>query len=451
MSVITRSRRVIAGLALVGAGALVLAGCGSSAPEGGETDGAAPSSGVDFPIDCDATAPEPYVHEFSPTSTGPGTDLVYNMGTALPVTGNLAYLGPPEIAGTEMAASEINAAAKGITINLSQGDSGDTDNKSYETEVPRLLNAGATAIIGAASSGVSLQFIDQVIAADAIQFSPANTSAEFSGYEDNGLYWRTAPSDILQGEVLGNLIASDGAETVGMIILNDSYGTGLACFTKKSFEAAGGEVVAATMYNTGDANFASQVEEVLAASPDAIALITFAEVKTIVPELVAAGYPAEGMYFVDGNLSNFGNEFEPGTLAGAKGTYPAVDPSSITQFRTDLSAFYAGMGAGELKDFTYGPESYDAVTLLALAALQAGSTEGPEVAANLQSVSGGVPGGEKCTTFAECADLIIAGTPIDYDGVSGPITFDGAGDPTQATIGVFEYGDDNNYSFLRLG
>src|SRR5690606_39166429 len=180
----------------------------------------------------------------------------------------------------------------------------------YETEIPRVLGEGATAIVGAASSGVSLQFLDQVIAANAIQFSPANTSAQFTGYEDNGLYWRTAPSDVLQGEVLGNLIAGDGAETVGMIVLNDAYGTGLACFAKDAFEAAGGEVVAASLYNTGDTNFSSQVSDVLAADPDAIALITFDEVKTIMPELLAADFPADKMYFVDGNLTNFGHEFE---------------------------------------------------------------------------------------------------------------------------------------------
>src|SRR5699024_8275524 len=134
--------------------------------------------------------------------------------------------------------------------------------------------------------------------------------------------------------------------------------------------AAGGNVVAASLYNTGDTNFSAQVEDVLAADPDAIALITFEEVKTIIPELVGADYPKDKMYFVDGNLSNFGDEFDEGTLTGAKGTYPAVDPASIEQFRTDLNAFYTGQGNPELKDFTYGPESYDAVILLALAALE---------------------------------------------------------------------------------
>ena len=236
-----------------------------------------------------------------------------------------------------------------------------------------------------------------------------------------------------------------------MIILNDSYGTGLACFTKKSFEAAGGEIVSASLYNTGDANFSSQVETVLAADPDAIALITFEEVKTIIPELVSAEFPAEKMYFVDGNFSNFGDQFEAGTLTGARGTYPAVDPESIATFRDELNAFWVGEGNPELKDYTYGPESYDAMILLALAALEAGSAEGPDVAAHLQQVSGGSGEGTKCTTYAECADIIIAGDVADYDGVSGPISFNEVGDPTEATIGIFEYGEDNNYEFVSIG
>ncbi|OYC97705.1 ABC transporter substrate-binding protein [Microbacterium sp. Yaish 1] len=452
MGVLTRSRtaKVLGGIAVIGASALVLAGCagGSEPAASGDAGG---NTSADFPIDCEAAEPASYTPEYTSTSTGPGTDLTYTIGTALPVTGNLAFLGPPEISATEFAASEINAAGKGITIDLKQGDSGDTDNKAYETEIPRLLGEGATAIIGAASSGTSLQFIDQVIAANAIQFSPANTSAAFTGYKDNGLYWRTAPSDVLQGEVLGNLIGADGNETLGMIVLNDAYGTGLACFTKAAFEAAGGEVVATSLYNTGDTNFSAQVEDVLAAGPDAIALITFEEVKTIIPELIGADVNPEQLYLVDGNLANFGDDFEAGTMAGAKGTYPAVDPASIATFRDNLQAFWTGAGNAELQDFTYGPESYDAVVLLALAALQAGSTAGPDVAANLQAVSGGSGDGTKCTSFAECADLIIAGQAADYDGVSGPITFNEVGDPTEASIGVFEYGDDNNYEFVRVG
>ena len=371
-------------------------------------------------------------------------DLTLKIGTALPQTGNLAFLGPPEEAGVALAVKDVNDAAKGVTIEVTWGDSGDTDNKAYETEIPRLLDAGVTAILGAASSGTSLQFIDQVTGAGVIQFSPANTSAELTTYDDNGLYFRTAPSDVLQGEVLGNLIAADGHETLGMIVLNDSYGTGLASFVSDAFTAAGGTVVAQPTYNTGDTNFDAQIAEVTAAAPDAIVLITFEEVKTIAPELIGGGYAAADVYFVDGNLANYSEDFAAGLLEGAKGTLPGLDITTIADFTTRMNDNWVAEGNDDLADvFAYGPEAYDAVVLLALAALEAGSVEGVDMAAKLQEVSGGVEGGTKCTTFAECADIIIGGGQADYDGVSGPITFNELGDPTEASIGVYQYGADN--------
>jgi branched-chain amino acid transport system substrate-binding protein len=95
--------------------------------------------------------------------------------------------------------------------------------------------------------------------------------------------------------------------------------------------------------------------------------------------------------------------------------------------------------------FAYGPESYDAVVLLALAALAAGATDGASIAAKLQEVSGGSGDGTKCVSFVECAEIINGGGVADYDGVSGPITFDEFGDPTEAEIGVYIYQEDNTY------
>ena len=77
-------------------------------------------------------------------------------------------------------------------------------------------------------------FIDCIVAEGIITFSPANTSPDFTTWDDNGLYWRTAPSDLLQGEVLGNLIAEDGNENLGIIYLNDAYGTGLSASSRRS-------------------------------------------------------------------------------------------------------------------------------------------------------------------------------------------------------------------------
>jgi branched-chain amino acid transport system substrate-binding protein len=411
-------KSTLGGFAVLATGALVLAGC-------------APTE-----------APEA-----EPTAIA---DYTMTLGTLLPQTGNLAFLGPPEEAGVGFGVSEVNAYTEstGLTVEVEYGDSGNTDNKAYETEAPRILAFDPTAIIGAASSGTSLQFIDQVIGEGVIQFSPANTSDAFTTYDDNGLYFRTAPSDVLQGEVLGNLIAEDGHQTLGMIVLNDSYGNGLAKYVTEAFEAAGGEVVAAPTYNTGDTSFDTQISEVLAADPDAIALITFAEVSTILPGLFGQVDPSQ-LYFVDGNLSNFGDDFPAGSLTGAKGTLPGLTIDDLGEFTAALDEWVAADGGEPLTEYSYAAESYDAVILLALASLAAGgSTEGVDVAAELQEVSGGSGGGEKCTTFADCADIILSGGTADYDGISGPITFDEVGDPTEASIGIYVYGEDNNYGAL---
>ncbi|MDT0183038.1 ABC transporter substrate-binding protein [Microbacterium sp. ARD31] len=422
MSVFTRSRagKFLGGIAAVGVSALILAGCSSTNGGGGTDDSDGPAEPMD--------------------------EISLKIGTALPQTGNLAFLGPPEEAGVAFAAAQINEVSEetGLDIEVVYGDSGDTDNKAYETEIPRLLGEDVSAVIGAASSGTSLQFIDQLVGAGVIQFSPANTSDAFTTYEDNGLYFRTAPSDVLQGDVLGNLIAEDGNQTLGMIVLNDSYGTGLARYVTEAFEAAGGEVVAAPTYNTGDTTFDAQISEVVAADPDAIALITFEEVATILPSLLGE-FPGEKLYFVDGNLSNFGDDLPEGSLTGAKGTLPGLSIDTLTDFTSELDAFLEEEGDDPLTEYSYAAESFDATVLLALASLAAASDDPAAIAEKLIEVSGGSGDGEKCDTYAACAEIIVGGGVADYDGISGPITFNEVGDPTEASIGIYEYGEDNNY------
>ncbi|WP_306233068.1 ABC transporter substrate-binding protein [Agrococcus beijingensis] len=373
-------------------------------------------------------------------STGPETevDTSFVVGTILPQTGNLAFLGPPEFAGVDLAAADLEAAGFEFEVDVQHRDSGDTTTDIATASAGELIGAGADIVIGAASSGVSFTFIDQLIDAGVVQISPANTSPDFSDYEDDGFYWRTAPSDVMQGRVLGNLMTGDGAASVGFITINDPYGTGLQENAAAAVEAAGGTVTGNVLYNPGDTNFTTQVQEIVAGQPDAIAIIAFAETAQIVPELVTQGFPASGMYFVDGNLSNDYN-FPEGTLDGAKGTLPGNPADGSFQDRLLEQD-------DSLQDFSYGPESYDAVILAALAAAQGGSADSATIRDNLQAVSAE---GTECTDVAECLQLIADGEDIDYNGPSGPITFDENGDPTEAFIGIYQYGADNKYTFLN--
>ena len=139
----------------------------------------------------------------SSDSASGSKNLTLKIGSLLPTTGTLAQLGPPEIAGVTAAVKDINAAKAGISISTTQKDSGDTSTNIASQGAKALLSSGVSAVIGAASSSVSLSFIDQLVAAKVVQLSPANTSPTFSTYKDNGYYFRTAPSDVLQGRVLG--------------------------------------------------------------------------------------------------------------------------------------------------------------------------------------------------------------------------------------------------------
>jgi branched-chain amino acid transport system substrate-binding protein len=427
-------RRVGVGIATVGIGTLLLAGC--SASGGGTDEGESEPSAEACGPDAATTA------ELEPAeiTAAQERDTTLKLGSILPTTGSLAYLGPPEIAGVDLAIADINASESGVlggNAAVIHRDSGDTTTDIATQSATDLLSQGVSGIVGAASSGVSFTFVDQVTGAQVVQISPANTSPDFSTYEDGGYYWRTAPSDVLQGRVLGDLMVGDGATNIGLLYLNDAYGTGLAENVKTAVESAGGTIVAEEAFNEGDSQFSSQIDAVMAEDPDAIALIAFDQTKVIVPELVGTqGFPGEDIYFVDGNLADYSEDFDEGTLNCAQGTLPGVLAND------DFKSRLLGINP-DLKDYSYAAESYDAVMLMALAAIAADDASGPGIQSQLQAVS---TEGEKCETFDACSELLAAGTDIDYDGVSGPITFDENGDPTEAYIGVYQYGAGNTYS-----
>ncbi len=419
----SRVRRV--GALIVGL-SLVAAACGGDdddAPVEDSTPDATEESTADVTEDASGAA-----------------DGILRIGGLLPETGNLAFLGPPEIAGVNLAVQEINEAGgvNGADVEYLPGDSGDNGEVANAT-VDRLLAEDVDAFIGAASSGVSLTVIDKITQAGRIHFSPANTSPTFTDYDDNGLYFRTAPSDVIQGAALADVMLADGAATAAFLVLNDSYGTGLQQYTIEPYTEGGGAVVygdLGTTYDPQAENFDAEIAAVVDANPDAIVIIGFDETAQILGGLIEAGFgPADKLvYGTDGNMGNaLAQQFDdPSVVAGMRGTLPGVDvEGEIADFRDRLLAV-----DGALIDYSYSAESFDAIVVMALAASIAGSDDGVAIAAEINDVT---RGGEKCTTYADCLALVEAGTDIDYDGVSGPLEFIDAGEPSQASILILEY------------
>lgn len=407
-------------LAAAGAAAtLILASCG------GDDEGDTAGGGEETPTDTGSPAPQ-----------GDGTLVV---GQLLPSTGDLAFLGPPEFAGVDLAVQEINDAGGvlGQPVQTRRADSGDGTPLVAPGSVDKLLNQGSDVIVGAASSSVSLSVIDKIIGAGVVQFSPANTSTEFDTYDDKGLYFRTAPSDVLQGAVMGNLVVQDGAQNIAIMARQDSYGEALANQVAKTIQQQGAKVATKTLYNADATQFTAEVNEVKASNPDAIVLIAFNETTKIIPRLIAAGVGPQDVptYFVDGNCADYSADFDPGTLTDVKCTFPGAELTN--SFRDRMLQVNP-----DLDEFTYGPESYDATVLSALAATAANSDNGEAVGSELINVS---RDGTKCTEYSQCVQLLDDGEDIDYDGVSGPIDLNDTGSPSVATIGIFQFSNDNTY------
>jgi len=444
-----RFKRLSATVALGAALGLSLVACGDDGDSSGSDAGDDESSSASAPTEETSSEAAPAFTNDKCAAGASSADSFY-VGGILPLTGNLAFLGPPAVAGVGLAVSDINAAGgvNGAKACHNVLDSGDSTDMSISTaSAGTMVATQPSVVIGAESSSVSLNFVDTLTAAKITQVSPANTAIDLSGYSP--FYFRTAPPDTVQGNALGTLISQDGYTNIGFLVFNDTYGTGLRNSTEETVTAAGGKCVYGCKgqgdeFPAGQTTFSAEVQAVTAAKPDAIVIIAFDETKSIVPELAASGWDMSKTYFVDGNLSDYGQDFEPGTLEGAQGTLPGQDPDQ--GFKDQLVAWYQQAQGEEVKDFSYGAESYDATILAALAAVKGGSNDSVQVDKNFAAVSGATQG-EECNTYADCVKLIEAGSEIRYAGPSGIGPIDDENDPSSAFIGIYQY-DANNKNVL---
>jgi branched-chain amino acid transport system substrate-binding protein len=414
-------------VALLGALSVVLAGCG----RGGTPSAQAPTSEAPPVKTCEPVQAKP---------SGQPSTAPLKIGTLLPETGSLAFLGPPEFAAVDLAVKEINAAGGvlGNPVVHIRGDSGDDKTDTANQTVDRELAQGVQVVIGAAASGVTKLVIDKITGAGVVEFSPANTSDEFTCWPDRGLYFRTAPPDVLQAQALAALIAEDGAQRVSILARNDPYGSGLAKNTVKNLLDAGipRNQVQEIIYDPNATSYNTEIDRVRLFNPDAIVAIGFDESKKILTRMteVRIGPAQKLVYGTDGNMGNaLGLGLPPGLLNGMKGTTPLtkLSPNFVQRLKAEDP---------KLLDTNYAGEAYDAVIIVALAAERAKSTKGVDIASEINGIT---KDGEKCTTFRQCRDIIDSGGNPDYDGVTGTLDFTAAGERAVGSYGILRFNAQN--------
>jgi branched-chain amino acid transport system substrate-binding protein len=440
--------------ALVAAGAIFLGACGSdsegASDSGSETEETTTTAaGEETPAESTATPPD----ENGGRTEGDG-ELV--IGAVLPQSGNLSFLGPPMIEGANMAIADINAAGgvNGADVRIIvKDDGGGADSALALTSVDELINnEDADLILGAAASGTTKDIIDRVVSSGTAECSPSNTGSDLTTWADEGLYFRTPPADDLQAQALAKVVSDDGFQNVAIVAQNTDYGTGFVRFLEPALTDGGAEVVENVTYDPAGTSFDAEVETVVGAEPDAVVLIGYPEDGgKVLAEMIEQGAgPSEvAIYVTDGMQSNelyqLVDEADPAVTAGIRGTAASAAPEGGAAFFPDAFAEFAP----DVESPIYSAQSYDCVILTALAAQVAESDAPFDIAANMVAVSGGegvADDAEKCTTYADCLEILEGGGNIDYDGASGALDFSEYGEPSAGSYDVYTFGDDGTYA-----
>ena len=339
------------------------------------------------------------------------------IGVILGFTGPIESLTPSMADAAEMAMKEVTDSGLllgGSSVTSVRGDSTCIDAGAATAVAERQITSdGVKGIMGADCSGVTGAILSNVAVPNGVvMISPSATSPALSTAEDNGLFFRTAPSDARQGVVMTEVLMEQGIKEVAVTYTNNDYGKGLADSFQAAYEAAGGTVTINAAHEDGKADYSAEVGALAAAGGD---------------RLVVAGYVDQGgsgivrgaldsgafdtFHFPDGMISaalveNFGAEID-----GSSGQHPSPS-EELSQRFTDL----VGGAFDATSPFT--PEAYDSAALLMLAMQAAGSAEPGDYKGKVMDVANAP--GEKIQAgeLAKALQILADGGEIDYVGAT---------------------------------
>ena len=340
------------------------------------------------------------------------------IGVILGFTGPLESITPQMAAGAELAMKEVSDSGKlldGSTVTPVRADSTCIDAAAATAAAERLVTTDkVNAIMGADCSGVTGAVLANVAVPNGIvMISPSATSPGLTAAEDNGLFFRTAPSDARQGEVIANVLKDRGINSVAITYTNNDYGKGLADSIQAAVEASGGSVTIVAAHEDGKADYSAEVGALASAGGDALVVAGYVDQggSGIIQAALDTG--AFSTFMLPDGMYGTVLEDKFGTsLDGSFGTVPGNDsPGGATFLEMTKAAGFDGTSS-------YTGESYDAAALIMLAMQAAKSSSSADLKDKVMDVANAP--GEKIYPgeLAKGLELLAAGTDIDYVGAT---------------------------------
>jgi len=340
------------------------------------------------------------------------------VGVILGFTGPIESLTPGMAAGAELAMKEASDSGQllgGKKIVPVRADSTCVDAAAATAAADRLITSDkVVAIYGSDCSGVTTAIANNVAVPNGVvMISPSATSPALTTIEDNGYFFRTAPSDARQGQVLAEIVKGRGIDSVAITFTNNDYGKGLEGSFSAAFEKLGGKVEIAAAHEDGKADYSAEVGALAASGASDLVVFGYLDQggKGIVQTALDSG-AFERFIFADGMVGQSLPDAIGPDLTGSFGTLPGSDSEGAATFIEMAKA------AGFPGDGPFQPESYDAGALLVLAMQSAGSTDRAAIQANVMKVANGpgepiMPG-----ELAKALKILAEGGEVDYVGAT---------------------------------
>ncbi len=350
------------------------------------------------------------------------------LGVLIGFTGPIESLTPAMYAASEMAAKEVSDSGKllgGDTVVTLKGDTTCAIDTAAATAAAEKLitTEKVNGIVGGDCSGVTGAILQNVARPNGmVMISPSATSPALSTAEDDGLFFRTAPSDAREGEVMADILTEKGIKSIALTYTNNDYGKGLAESIAKSFEAKGGKVTINVPHDDGKADYSAEVAALAPAGGDILVVAGYLDQggKGIIQASLDSG--AFSTFGLPGGM--IGDSLPTAIGAGLNGSFGQIAGSDSAGAKT----FEEMMKAINMDGTSaYSPESYDAAALILLAMQAANSTDPKVYKEKVMEIANGP--GEKIYPgeLAKGLELLAAGKPIDYEGATA-VTLVGPGE-----------------------
>ncbi len=374
------------------------------------------------------------------------------VGSIAGVTGPIAELVVPIVAGRSLAAEHVNAQGgllSGDTMRLVLADSA-CDPKGGVDAGTKIVNVEqVVAIVGASCSGATNGMVQSVtIPAGVVAVSDSATAPSITDLDDNDLVFRVAASDAYQGAALAQLAINSGYKKLAVSYANDDYNAGLAAVFARVFVELGGEVTANQMHEPKKASYRSEIATLSNSGGEALALFSYYGSggitiirNSLENDLFSKFLGADGM-FDQSVLDQIGADVLRGNILITQATSDLENES----YKAFASAFEA---TGHSPQAPYAAHGYDATFLLALAIEKAGSTDRGAISAALRAVAGPPGMVIRPGQWAEAKAALAAGKDINYEGAVGNNDFDENGDVT-AIFSVNTVGDDDKWNMISM-